>query len=319
MMSYTMSLAAYLRDVRVMIHALRSSPIVLAAGAAMCLAVSAASQGAPEAELWTEPGDRNVAAGPVLAPHKPQKDGRYEVLSLDAAGFSITYDVKDARGVEWSVKIGPEAQTEVVASRILWMLGYHQPSSYFVERWTAVEDGEPHLRGGARFRPKEMAIDGKGPWQWRDNPFIGTKPFNGLLVLLMLLNSTDLKDDNNELYELASPREGARRWFVVKDLGASLGETGRMEPRRGYIDGFEREPFIREVSDGRVRFAFRGRHQDLLRDIGVDDVHWMCARVLKVSDRQWRQAFAAGGYDEDTTRRYIARIREKATEGMALR
>ena len=277
------------------------------------------TQKAPLAELWTEPGHRNVAVGPALGTPKPRKDARYEVLATDAAGFSITYDVKDARGVEWSVKIGPEAQTEVVASRILWMMGYHQPPSFFVERWTAIEDGEPHLRGGARFRPREMPIDGKGPWEWRSNPFIGTKPFNGLLVLLMLLNSTDLKDDNNELYELETPGQDVRRWYVVKDLGASLGETGRLEPRRGYIDGFEREPFISEVKDGRVDFAFSGRHQDLLENISVDDVHWMCARVLKVSDRQWRDAFAAGGYDAETTTRYIARIRAKATEGLAIR
>ncbi len=249
----------------------------------------------------------------------PKVDAEYEVLGRDTAGFSITYDVKDARGAEWSVKIGPEAQTEVVASRILWMLGYHQPPAYFVERWKAIQGGEARLRGGARFRPKDVGLDGKGPWQWRDNPFSGSRPFRGLLVLLMLINSTDLKDDNNELYELPAPREGARRWYVVKDLGASLGETGRMEPRRGYIDGFEREPFLRGVEDGRVKFAFRGRHQDLLEPIASADVRWMCERVLKVTDRQWREAFAAGGYDPATTARYMARIRAKAAEGAALR
>jgi len=58
---------------------------------------------------------------------------------------------------------------------------------------------------------------------------------------MMILNSTDLKNENNELYEIeGEPREQARRWFVVKDLGASLGETGRMDPKRGDIGKFER-------------------------------------------------------------------------------
>ena len=37
---------------------------------------------------------------------------------------------------EWSAKIGPEAQTEVVVSRILWGLGYHQPPIYYLPSWT---------------------------------------------------------------------------------------------------------------------------------------------------------------------------------------
>src|SRR6185436_12400468 len=129
---------------------------------------------------------------------------------------------------------------------------------------------------------------------------------------MMILNSTDLKNQNNTLYEvIGEPRENAARWYVVKDLGASLGETGRMEPRRGYIDGFEREPFIVRVEEGRVRFGFRGRHQELIANITVEDVRWACDRLQKVSDRQWLDAFRAGNFSEDLTRRYVARIQQK--------
>jgi hypothetical protein len=251
---------------------------------------------------------------------RPAVDAPYSIIETDPRGFSITYEVKDRDGREWGVKIGPEAQTEIVSSRVVWALGYHQLPSFFVERWIAVENGRGHLRGGARFRPDDANLEAKGPWAWRENPFSGTRPFNGLIVLMMLLNSTDLKDDNNTLYAIdGPPREGARRWFVVKDLGASLGETGRMEPRRGYIDGFEQEPFITGVADGIVQFGFRGRHQDLLERITVADVRWICSRVSKITDGQWRDAFRAGGYREDTAARFIARIKQKAAEGLALR
>jgi hypothetical protein len=273
------------------------------------------------AELWLAPTSaRNLFDGPGGAAARPAADAQYKLLETDTGGFSITYKVLDRAGREWNVKIGPEAQTEVVASRILWALGYHQVPSYFVERWVAVDDdGRGQLRGGARFRPKDDRLDSEGTWAWRDNPFVGTQPFNGLIALMMLLNSSDLKDDNNELYTVTgAAREGARRWFVVKDLGASLGETGRMEPRRGYIEGFEKEPFITGVDEGIVQFGFRGRHQDLLQNIRVDDVKWICGRVMGISDRQWQDAFRAGGFTRDVAARFIARIKQKAAEGLAL-
>jgi hypothetical protein len=274
-------------------------------------------------QLWAEPGDapRNLFDGPLAVPpdRRPVVDGRYKVKSKDTRGFSTTYKVEDAAGREWNVKIGPEAQTEVVTSRIVWSVGYHEVPSYFVERWIAVADSKGQQLGGARFRPHDMGLESRGIWSWHQNPFVGSAPYSGLLVLMMILNSTDLKDDNNEMYDVnARPAEGAQRWYVLKDLGASLGETGRMDPRRGYIDGFEQEPFITGVKDGFVQFGFRGRHQELLKQIRAADVHWMCERLQKVSDQQLRDAFRAGNFTPEVTARYIARIRQKVKEGLAL-
>ena len=273
-------------------------------------------------QLWIDPGtaERNLYEGPP-APGRihPEPDGRYEVLERDARGFSITYRVRDARQHVWHVKIGPEAQSEVVTSRIVWALGYHELPSAFVERWIAVDKAKGSQLGGARFRPHELGLKSIGVWSWQQNPFVGTRPFNGLLALMMILNSTDLKNDNNELYEVLGPdRERAARWYVVKDLGASLGQTGRIDPRRGDVASFEREPFVRGVDGNIVRFGFRGRHQELLAGITVDDVHWICERLQRLTERQWRDAFRAGNFSADQTRRYIARIRQKIDEGLAL-
>jgi hypothetical protein len=185
-----------------------------------------------------------------------------------------------------------------------------------------VTDGKPQVLGGARFRqrPKDLGLDGKGSWSWQQNPFVGTRAYNGLLVLMMIINSTDLKNDNNELFKVEDrQREEARLWYVVKDLGATLGETGRFDPRRGYVEGFEREPFTFGVQNGLVRFAFRGRHQELLQHISVNDVKWMSERVLRITERQWRDAFRAGSYDAALTNRFVARIKQKAEEGLALK
>jgi len=315
---------------------LRSTTTIgLLIGATMIASASAPAQRAGSAptgnppprssisELWIEPGAaRNLFDGPagVAASARPKVDGRFEIDSKDTAGFSATYKVRDASGRKWNVKIGPEAQTEVVASRIVWAVGYHQVPSYFVERWIAVDKAKGQQLGGARFRPDDLRLKSRGTWSWLKNPFVGTAPYRGLLALMMILNSTDLKDDNNTLYDVEGPpREGARRHYVVKDLGASLGETGKMDPRRGYIDGFEKEPFITGVDNGRVEFGFRGRHQELLEQIRVEDVRWICERLQKVTDRQWRDAFRAGNYSDEITARYVARIRQKIKEGLELK
>jgi hypothetical protein len=302
--------------------------LVLACAPAVRRATAAPSAAQP-AEFWIDPGSqpRNLFDGPPADVPRPATDSRFEILEKDPRGFSITYRVRDDAQRVWNVKIGPEAQTEVVTSRIVWAVGYHQLPSSFVERWIGVEkskgSGTPKgaLLGGARFRPKELdGLKKLDIWSWHENPFVGTRPYNGLLALMTILNSTDLKDDNNELYEVEGPpRERASRWYVVKDLGASLGETGRMDPRRGNIESFEREPFIQGVHSGRVQFAFRGRHQELLAAIGPDDVRWICERLNRITDRQWRDAFKAGNFAEDVTARYVARIRKKIDEGLQLR
>jgi hypothetical protein len=309
----------------------RSTTAVAAVCAVTFLACASAATPPPIApsaaklaELWVDPGPvpRNLFDGPLSVPadKRPLVDARYTVTSKDTSGFSTTYKVQDSAGREWNVKIGPEAQTEVVTSRIVWALGYHQVPSYFVERWIAVEKAKGAQLGGARFRPHDMGLKSRGTWAWHENPFVGTAPYNGLLVLMMILNSTDLKDDNNQIYELVGrPHEGAGRWYVLKDLGASLGETGRIEPRRGYIEGFENEPFVTAVNSGIVQFAFRGRHQELLEHIQVDDVHWICQRLQTVTDQQLRDAFRAGHFMPEITARYIARMRQKVKEGLDLR
>src|SRR5947208_2350960 len=71
------------------------------------------ADGPPLAELWFDPGPqpRDLANGIGDGGPRPAADARYEVVSRDTAGFSITYRVRDERRREWSVKIGPEAQT----------------------------------------------------------------------------------------------------------------------------------------------------------------------------------------------------------------
>ena len=74
-------------------------------------------------ELWRDPGDisrLDLFHGAGGAEHAPTQK-TFTFVAQDTSGWSPGFDVRDNRGVEWSVKTGPEAQTEVVASRILWV------------------------------------------------------------------------------------------------------------------------------------------------------------------------------------------------------
>src|SRR5262245_45502115 len=112
---------------------------------------------APLAEFWEAPADigqRDLLHGPGFPISPPNSDDAFIHLSTKTQGFSPGFDVKDSAGREWSVKLGPEAQTEVVASRLLWAVGFRQPPVFYVDHWTLAGGPTPGAQPGARFRPK---------------------------------------------------------------------------------------------------------------------------------------------------------------------
>ena len=276
------------------------------------------------AELWVEPADiasRDLFHGPGGAALAPPAE-RFQFLSKDTKGYSWGFDVKDASGRKWSTKYGPEAHSEVVASRLVWAIGFHQPPAYFVEKWELQGGGEPGFKPPSRFRPDMPGRRRADEWSWRANPFVGTQPYRGLLVLMRILNNWDLLDRNTAIYDLDPPLEGARRWYVVIDLGASLGRT-RIVPDSGTrndVEDFEQQGFIKGVDgDGHVKFDDLGRwHRELFGELTPADVHWTCERLDRLSAQQWQDAFRAAGYQDDVAARFIRRIREKVAAGLVL-
>ena len=92
---------------------------------------------------------------------------------IKRGGFSPGYTVRDRAGREWSVKLYPEARTEVVASRILWAVGYHQAPLYALEQWTAEGATGPNPQAVARFRearPDLHGLKAEDPWAYDEQP-----------------------------------------------------------------------------------------------------------------------------------------------------
>jgi hypothetical protein len=275
------------------------------------------------AQLWVEPeGNRDLfhgVGGPKLAPNPSAK---YTVIEIKRGGFSRGYTVTDEKDREWSVKFPPEAGTELVASRLHWGIGYHQPPIYLLKEWTAAKATSPNPQLPARFRQKKPdlnGLDAGDPWSYYQNPFVGTRELNGLLAFQAMLGNSDLKDAQNVVYKLKSPLEKATTWYVPRDLGHTFGRTGMIDAPRGDIDVFEKTPFIRGVENGKVVFEYRGRHKALFQNIRPSDVRWLCERLNQLTETQWRDAFRAGGIEGEIADRFIRRMKQKIGEGLALK
>jgi hypothetical protein len=283
----------------------------------------AGREAADLAELWTEAdvASRDLFLGPGGAALVPAPETTFQMLKKDVDGYSRGWDVRDPQGLEWSVKYGPEAQSEIVASRLTWAIGYHQPPMHHVLYWSMTGSDPPGPQTPSRFRPKLRDWHRAGEWSWQDNPFKGTQPLRGLLVLMRILNNWDLLDRNNAVFKRRGEGPGPRRQFMVLDLGASLGRTKILpvSGTRNDIDDFEEQGFIKGVSNGRVRFDDLGRrHRGLFADLSPADVRWTCERLNLLSDEQWRDAFRAAHYDEALAARFIRKLREKVQIGLKL-
>lgn len=271
------------------------------------------------AELWQDPGDiaaRDLRWGPGGKTTVPSAEVDYEFKAIDAVGYSSGYDVVDPQGREWDVKTGDEAQTEVVASRLLWAVGFHQPIVHYLPDWK-LKNGPVPVPFAGRFR---LGSDHEsvGDWSWTDNPFKGTRELKALIVANLLINNWDLKPTNNKILTVAAPAS-PRRWFVVQDIGASFGKTGWPVGNRNRVEDYEEQDFIVGVEQGRVQFDYQARHKDLLEDITPADVVWISRLFARITDDQLADAFRAAAMRDDVAQRYIRKLKSKIQEGLSLK
>jgi hypothetical protein len=272
------------------------------------------------AQLWQAPDDlarRDLFYGVGGAKLAPAPRKTFKFKAKDTSGYSPGYDVVDDNGLEWSVKQGDEGQTEVVASRLYWAVGYHQPPTYFVPEWT-LDGGDVRQQQSGRFRPELPQWKVAGDWSLHENPFVGTQAYRGLLVLHVMTNSWDIKQAQNKIYEATAGRLQPRRQYVVRDLGATFGRPRWPDGSRNNPEHYEEHPFIKGVNGSRVEFPYAGRHQELLKQIRKQDVCWTSRLLSRLTERQKRDAFRAAAYPDEIARRFIARLDSKISEGLRL-
>jgi hypothetical protein len=204
---------------------------------------------------------------------------------------------------------------------VLWAIGYHQPPVYYLPKWTRVEEGKSYAEGPARFRLEPKGLKKVGDWSWTENPFVGTRPLNGLFTVMVMFNNWDVKAAQNATYQVEADGDSPQTWYMVRDLGASLGRTGWIDKAtKDDTAGFTREGFIDRVEENRVRFRYNGAWLDprVHSIVTPADVRWVSGLLARLSDEQWRDAFRAGGFTDEEATVYITRLKEKIAEGQKL-
>ena len=282
----------------------------------------------PMSAWWQPPDnvhDRDLFNGPWGAQYAPDPHAEYTFVRPKTGGFNPGVIVRDPQGREWHVKQpsghhGDEGPSEVVLSRVLSALGYHQPPVYYLPSFSMRDKSGVRTERGGRFRLALPALTDRGEWSWQQNPFVGQRQYQGLLVILLMFNSSDLKNSNNTLYEYKPPSGGAAtHWYVVRDLGLCLGETGRISPVRNNLEVFSRTRFITGERGGFVEFDYHGLHKELVRSrITREDVRWAAALIGRLSERQWQDAFRSGGYAPDVAARFIDILRGRVADAQRI-
>ena len=303
--------------------------------------------------IWRDPGNisrRNLLYGPgspQLAPVEP-----FTFIKEVKSGESPKFVVRDARGDEWTVKLGPEAQAETVSTRLVWAVGYFAEEAYYFDRvrvggLPTLSRGREFVTGeivrGARFEPERPTMVSGSSWDWRNNPFDSTRELNGLKVLMILLNNFDARSGNNRIIYVNGARGRREARYYVTDLGATLGRAGGLGGTRTKNDlaDFLSTKFVRGVDerDGVVEFDYDTRPSGLghlsvvhpfyyrgevkkekaMRGIPVAHARWIGSLLNQLSDEQLRDAFRAAGYSEGVRESYVASLRERINQLRHLR
>jgi hypothetical protein len=261
--------------------------------------------------LWRAPSDiasRDLFYGPGGKAHEPQGTVTFE--QEDMHGSNPKFDVIDKNGVRWKVKLGKEARPETAASRLVWAVGYFANENYFVPELHV--ENMPRLHRGGNLvsaggivrdvRMKRHLKDEKriGDWPWDHDPFTDTREWNGLRVMMALVNNWDVKDTNNAVYQVrGSPAE---QIYAVSDLGGTFGPTGLNWTQRGNLKAYRQSKWITKTSSGFVDFgtpAMPALNHWVGRHIPVADAKWVGDLLAQLSPKQIRDAFRAAGFSPE--------------------
>lgn len=223
-------------------------------------------------------------------------------------GYSINYRVRDGKGKIWHAKLGKEAQAETASVRIVWAVGYMTEINYLVPCLKIqgapnpsrdLDRCEGNGFANVKLEARPESIERLDSWSWNQNHFSGTKEFQGMVVLMSLLNNWDLKDDNNKVLYVKSGLGGQPELqYIISDLGTTFGKTGGVFSRnRNEPESFAKTKFVEKVENGKVRFAYGGKNSGLFDNITVVESKWIGSLLRQITDQQLNDAFRAANYN----------------------
>jgi hypothetical protein len=273
--------------------------------------------------LWQQPDNissRDLFLGPGGEAMRPNLRN-ITFIKEEKGGYSKKYRVRDGSGHEWVAKIGKEAQSETSAIRLLWGVGYVTEVNYLVPRVTIPGKG---TFTNVRFEARPERWDRAGEWKWKQNPFIGRPEYQGLKIMMAMINNWDLKDANNVIVKLRDGKSDAL-YYIISDLGATFGHASttpllwRFTRSRNNPEKYAKSEFFQKVKGNRVVLHFGGKNSGLMKDLTVNDAQWIAGLLSQLSDQQLRDAFRAANYSPNQVNLLARTVRERTNELLSLR
>jgi hypothetical protein len=301
--------------------------------------------------LWRDPGEisqrdlRYGAGSAELAPAPP-----FTFIKEEKVGASPKFRVKDSRGVTWTVKLGIEAKSETVSTRLVWAMGYFAEEAYYLDRaeikaLPRLSRGQEFVENGSFVRGVKLEPKRKGStrgaiWDWLKNPFVGSRELDGLKVLMVLLANYDTRLENNHIiYEKNAETGQKEARYVVTDIGATLGRVGGLGGSRvkNSLADYQASKFILGVDNGMVEFDYstspkgagkfaslfnpgygksQANKEKAMRRIPLENARWIGKMLARLSKDQLRDAFTAAGYDNRTMEGFIKTLSDRI-DGLA--
>lgn len=290
--------------------------------------------------LWRDPGrveSRDLKVGPGGEGGAPQPPFRFAEEHL--SGSQPCVSVVDARGRKWRVKWGEEVRSENFAVRLVWAVGYFAETTYYlaageIEGAADLQRATACIGADRRFTEARFELDDpevrklfeEHSWAWNDNPFIGTRPLNGLKILAMLLSNWDTKDrrdvargSNTAIFETRVSRWRREAQYLITDWGGSMGRWGSniVTRARWDLEGFEAQTpqFVAGTAEGLVQFGYTGqRTGDVSAGITIEDVRWLYGYLGRITDRQIYDGLIASGASEDDATRFQRALRDRINQ-----
>jgi hypothetical protein len=279
---------------------------------------------APVAVLWSHRDDMpslNLIYGAGGKAHQPT--GKFTFVKEDKQGSAPKFEVVDEQGIHWKAKLGQETKSETAATRLVWAVGYFTDEDYYLPELRVENMGKLHrghqfvsADGVVRGVRLERSVKGQkksGNWSWFSNPLLGTREFDGLRIMMALVNNWDLKEINNAIYE--EQGEGSR--YIVSDLGATFGRTGNTIVRsKSNLKDYRGSHFVQNVKSEDVDFHMssrpffltavdapyygaRTKMQNIAKRIPLTHAKWLGGLLGELSAEQIRDCFRAAGYSTE--------------------